>query len=212
MVEAGESSEEEVTSHNLLDAKMGAARFSMNVMNILDPPKELLLGRWNPRELDAKQWRRLKQSMLEHDLKPYNFENMIPIVVQRRHVDSTCISITADPSTSPLFKLSESGERELTHLVLAGGRHRIQAVKSIREDRQGELKRLQERRKKLQKRDPKGDPAKEKLDREVDELEDEIDELKRYISTLGPWGVILYDEGELISVIIEIKEDLHECI
>lgn len=196
MIGGEEESEIEVTSHNLLDAKMGAARFSMNIVNILDPPKPLLLGRWNPRELDPKQWRRLKQSMLDQDLKPFNFENMIPIVIERRHVDDTCITTTANPSTAPLLKLSDEGERDLKELVLAGGRHRIQAVKSIRDDRQAELKKLQEKLRKLQKRDPKREGAKEKLDVEVDRLEEEIDDLRRYISTLGPWGVMLYEEGK----------------
>ena len=190
-----------MTSQSVLDTATAQARFSINVLNILDPPKELSLGRWNPRDLEPKHWKRLKLSMLDNEIKPWNYENMIPIIISPRHVDPSCISTNiTDPSKSPVFKLSPDGERELSKILLAGGRHRIQAVKSIHDDKQAEQKKLKEKLEKLRKAEPKRETLKKRYDQDMTDLEDRILDGEKYLSTIGPWGVILYDEGKCISL------------
>lgn len=171
------------------------ARFSVNRIGIFKPVKPLEPGPWNPRLVNDLEWRKLKAAMKEHGIKPFKMETMIPIVIKPAYVDPDCISNGMDGQNARELKLSVDGKKYLKHLIYAGGRHRLAAVKSIQEDLQKEVKNLKPTVKKLLQ------------SKNVSELEaankEKVANLKAAeteLADLGQWGVILYDQGESSAV------------
>jgi hypothetical protein len=172
------------------DARAQAARFSINTIDIFDTPKPIKLGQWNPRELKETEAVKLKKSMEADDIRPFRFENMFNLIIDKRFVDPACMNTKIDGGNqdAPLLKLSEEGLAKAEVLYFAGGRHRIRAVQILKNERNEKLKQMQE-----QFRKEKKDGGNEKA---IEKMEQAIKEQAAFISRLGKWGVILYDAGQ----------------
>jgi hypothetical protein len=199
--EAGtQNVEEEVTTeHNVFDVQDGqaqAARFSINVIDIFNPPKEIVFGRWNPRALKETEANKLKQQFLLDEIRPFRFENMFNIVVDKRFIDPSTISLKIDGGNqnAPMLKLSVEGIASLSHLDFAGGRHRLRAMQMVKTERMDKLKKLQDQVRKL--KDRNANKGEERDGEKISRLEATIKEESLYLSKFGKWGVMLYDSGE----------------
>lgn len=170
------------------------ARFSINRITVFKPVKPLEPGPWNPRPVNDSEWRKLKAAMKEHGIKPFKMETMIPIVIKPSYIDPDCISNGMDGQKARELKLSIEGKKRLKRLVYAGGRHRLAAVKSIREDLEKEVKNLKPAVKKLQSKNAS------ELDAAKKELVANLKAAEAELADLGQWGVILYDQGESSTV------------
>lgn len=124
-----------IATHSQMEKILASALFSVNVMNLFNPLKDIQFGKVNTRALVDAEALNLQKAMTEQGMKPFSSENLIPIVIERRHVDATCIWTGVHAYDAPDLKLSEEGEQELTKMELAGGRHRLEAVRKIRKRR-----------------------------------------------------------------------------
>jgi hypothetical protein len=192
--------EEEVTTeHNVLDVQDGqaqAARFSINIIDIFNPPKPITFGKWNPRALRETEAGKLKHQFLVDEIRPFRFENMFNIIIDKRFVDPGSVSLTIEGGNqnAPMLKLSVEGIAALTDLDFAGGRHRMRAMELVKGVRTDKLKKLQDSLRKLKDR-----AADKNDDRDADkisQLESTIKDESTYLAKLGRWGVMLYDSGE----------------
>jgi hypothetical protein len=172
------------------------AQFSINIIDLFDTPKTIFYGKWNQRPIDSAQWKRLKGSMTLQGMKPFSSENMMPLVISPQHVDPSCIQNSMNGYQAKMLVLSEEGERELTTLDMAGGRHRMAAIQSIKEDKVKALKKLTIKRTSVDKRKVKRPAAVANKEAQLAELEDKIASLEDEISKVGRWGVMLYDKGK----------------
>jgi hypothetical protein len=131
--------------------------------------------------------------MLEDDLRPFRQENLFHCVIARAHVDPTCInqSLTNPVQDAPLLKLNTDGIKHLANLSFTGGRHRIRALQLIKQERVNKLEKLERALKRDQeKMDDSSAPNSDLAKKET-----QIARLKQSISSLGIWGVILYEAG-----------------
>jgi hypothetical protein len=177
-----------------LDASIQAAQFSINIVDIFNPPKPILLGKWNPRVLKESEAVKLKTEMLSEEIRPFQFEHLLKCIIDPKHVDPACVSasILGGLHESPVLKLSEAGENELATIDLAGGRHRKRALELIKAEREDKLKYLQDSLVKEEQKAAKTGEDSQALQA----LEQTIEDETSAIAGLGRWGVILYDAGE----------------
>lgn len=184
---------------NVLDIQDGraqAARFSINLIDIFNSPKPITFGRWNPRELKESEAVKLKQLMIEEELRPFRFESMFNIIIDKRFVDPACISqsVEGGNQNAPMLTLSADGISQLEHFDFAGGRHRMRAMEMVKNERTEKLKKLQEQ---LRKEKDKADKKNENYDgnEKIKLLEEAVRDEGTYLATIGRWGVMLYDAG-----------------
>lgn len=170
-----------------------AAQFSVNLINLFDTPKEIHFGKWNSRPLVDVEWKKLKEAMTMQGIKSCSPEHMMPLIISPRHVEASCIETNLNGYEGKMLVLSAEGEREVKKLQMAGGRHRLAAIKSIKEDKDKELLKLTDARDKLSKRKVSKPDA---VAKKMEEYEKKIAVLEEEISKIGIWGVILYNEGK----------------
>ena len=101
--------------HDPHDRGIQAAQFSINVINILYPPKPILLGEWNSSELKESEAVKLKNQMIQDDLRPFQYENMFHCIVERWYIEPRCINNTLLTSgvDAPVLALTDEGEAKL---------------------------------------------------------------------------------------------------
>jgi hypothetical protein len=183
----------QTASHNNKEKELSEAVFSVNVINVITPPKDFHLGKWNSRELNDLEWKRLKEKMITQGLKPFSMEHMLPLVIDPRHVDPECTLPAPNAYHAKPFKLSPAGESQLTVLEFAGGRHRLQAVADIHGEKAAAVKALRTEVKDSQNKNTKStDEAKEKQIT-MAELKSCLVKLEAELEEVQKWGVILYD-------------------
>ena len=78
-------------THSDVEKTLASAQFNINVIDLIHPPVPLGLGKVNTRRLVDKEAKNLKEAMTMQGMKPFSIENMIPIMIERRHVDEKCI-------------------------------------------------------------------------------------------------------------------------
>jgi hypothetical protein len=91
--------------------------------------------------------------------------------------------------------LTEEGKRDLMTLEMAGGRHRMAAVESIKEDKEKELLKLRTERSNVDRKRVVKEEAVDNKEEELKVYDRKIRALEDDISKIGKWGVILYNEG-----------------
>ncbi|SRR6266576_2261568 len=94
------------------------AQFSVNVIDLFDAPKEIHFGQWNSRPVVIGEWKKLKMSLTVQGIKPFSPENMMPLIISRRHVDPSCIQKSVSGYEAKKFVLSEEGKKEVNWLLL----------------------------------------------------------------------------------------------
>src|SRR5271169_1923566 len=146
------------TASDILDASIQAAQFSINVIDLLDPPKPIRLGKWNARALKESEAIKLKTQMLMDDIRPFQFENLLRCVIDPKFVDPACVqpSILGGIHGAPALKLSAEGERTLATIDLVGGRHRKRAINLIKLEREDALNQMRESLKRHEEKAEKG--------------------------------------------------------
>ena len=190
------------------EKKVIAAQFSINVIDLFNPPLEIHFGKWNSRPVSTTEWMKLKAAMTLQDIKPFTPENMMPLVISPRHVDTSCVENNLNGYKAKTLMLSEEGKREMKKLLMAGGRHRMAAIQSIKEDKDNELAMMTAELDKLKGKNVTQPKAVAKKLANVEEKEKKIAALKEEISKLGIWGVILYDQGMLNCVLMRTVTNL----
>jgi len=186
----------ERAKHSEEEKKINDARFSINVIDLLKSPKEIHFGKWNSRPLVPQEWGKLKVSLTAQGVKPFSMEHMMPLVISRRHVDLACVDNNVDGYNAKMLVLSEEGKNELRKLEMAGGRHRMAAVQSIKEDMVDDLDKLKKLRQSAKRKRVTKDEASAKMDETVKRYDEKIASVEEEISRTGLWGVILYDKGK----------------
>jgi hypothetical protein len=186
----------ETAKASLDEMQVVEAQFSINVINLFDAPKSIHFGKWNPRPLIQGEWKKLKVAMTQQGIKAFTPENMMPLVISARHVEPSCVQNSIKGYEAKALVLSAEGEREVKKLQMAGGRHRMAAMKSIKADKEGEMQKLKKAQGKVSRRKATKPSAVEKKAGELEEIGKKIEELEEEISKIGRWGVILYDEGK----------------
>lgn len=213
-----ETEQMETAIHSVEEEMATAAQFSVNTIDLFDPPMTIYFGKWNGRLLDQKQVKKLKAALTAQGIKPFSHENMMPLVINQRHVDPSCIENTANGYNAKPLILSDEGKRELVRLDMAGGRHRKAAIASIKADKQKELTALTNSRNSVSKRKVKKADAIQKKQDEIETYNKRIEVVKKEIENIGKWGVILYDEGihrltyvsVMMTYMIRLTEKLKE--
>ncbi|KAF8322968.1 hypothetical protein F5887DRAFT_1086906 [Amanita rubescens] len=189
--------EKETAKHSDEEEKVDAAQFSVNVINLFNAPMEIHFGNWNTRPLVALEWKKLKASMTAQGIKSFSNEHMMPLVIKRRHVDPSCVDNNVSGYAAKTLALSEEGKQEVKRLEMAGGRHRLAAVKSIKQDKEQDVAKLKKQHQILSKKRAVKDDAVTKKLQNLKDYEEKIAKLEEEISKIGLWGVIVYDEDKL---------------
>ena len=184
-------------THSDVEKTLASAQFSINVIDLIHPPVPLGLGKVNTRRLVDKEAKNLKEAMTMQGMKPFSIENMIPIMIERRHVDEKCIWTGINAYKAPTLQLSDAGSAELRELELAGGRHRIEAVKSIRAARNKALDAVKKKTvTEQQKKRPTTAKGQKDRAKRVEKLLAEEAAIKAEIAEVSRWGIVLYDKGK----------------
>lgn len=195
--------------HSVDEKLIHAAQFSVNIIDLFTPVKPINFGRWNSRHLKEPEWKKLVEFMTTQGIKPFSYDNMMPLVINRRHVDPDCISNGSNGYDAKMLVLSKEAEVEkLEVLELAGGRHRKAAMAEIKKKKLEELDRLDTVRKSIIKRRVVKEEATARKQADLDACDETIAALKDEIANLGRWGVILYDQGKRF-VIGQRPDHLH---
>lgn len=178
------------------------AIFSLNRINLRSPPVDLKFGQWNDRPLKMNRAKELLATMRSQELRPFLLQNMLPIIIPRSDVDSTCLSLDFQhTSTSPMIKLTASGLSK-GRIQLAGGRHRYHAVKLAVDETTTVIEKVREQIEKERAKNPKTDLARQKRDDVVVEMERMVKEKEQFMDAISTWGVILYDQGKCFTIYI----------
>jgi hypothetical protein len=190
--------ENETAKHCDEEEMIHASQFSVNVINLFNPPKEINFGKWNTRPLVPLEWKKLKASMTAQGIKSFSTEHMMPLVIKRKYIDMSCVDNKASGYEAKTLELSEEGKQPgvVVKLEMAGGRHRMAALKSIKEDKEKDLAKLKKQHLGLSKRRFTKDDAVAKKMQDLKDYEERMASLKEEISKIGLWGVIVYDEGK----------------
>lgn len=192
------SSGKTTAMHSKMEKTLADAQFSVNVIDLFNPPKELQLGSLNSRMLVATEAMNLMKAMTAQGIKPFTMENMIPIIIQRRYVDPGCIWEGINAYKAPTLKLSADGIAELEVLELAGGRHRLEAVTHIKKQKEKLLKAAHKKTIAAEKslQNVSKPSAVNRQSEKVAGLLEVEEEIRREIAEISKWGIVLYDEGK----------------
>lgn len=185
----------QLVTQNRVHALCDLALISFNKVQILEPPKKWLFGRWNNRAIRPLQVKGLVRDMAGKDLAPFALENALILIINRKHLDEQCISKALAGREAPEFVLSKAGLKELTSLSLAGGRHREAAMRVILREYQDEIdanKRLLSG--KGGKKSKKGRMETLGVDT-VAKYQKAIAKGEEQMREIGWWGLRVYDEG-----------------
>jgi hypothetical protein len=69
------------------------AIISFNTINILELLLQFQFGIYNPREIDEQNIENLTELFLSSSFDPFAWESMIPIAVNAKHIDLSCVSL-----------------------------------------------------------------------------------------------------------------------
>jgi hypothetical protein len=187
-----------MASQNQKEKLAAAAQFSINKINLFNPPKPLVLGKLNPRELNKEQVKKLKQAFAEEGIKPFTMENMMPLMINRHYVDPGCIWMGMNGYDAPELKLSMEGIRDLEGLDVVGGRHRLEAITKVNDEINLQLDGVKKRVKVLREKSTKNmnDEERKMRKEELTKLLKQTKELKNKKDENSQWGIILYDAGK----------------
>jgi hypothetical protein len=204
-----------VVDEDPLEEIVSKLRFSINRIDLRNPPLPFLFGKWNTRPLERTAKRQMIESLTEQGILWSRVENMIPLIIDPSHVDPSCIQTSlADLTNAPMLKLTEEGMAALV-LTLAGGRHRYEAMKSMWEAQDMRVKKLKDKlagaQKKLtQKTGTRGVHGStfDKLAELIRSLKDQLaHEEQTKIKTI--WLVDVYDLRESFVDMAENYTDRH---
>ena len=169
--------------------RLAAARISINRMNLLRSPIPLRFGEWNDRALVERYAKGLQNSFQTQGVRPFEMENMIPLVIHKDHLDSKCLNFKGlNAAEAPFLQLISKGLKEPS-IKVAGGRHRFRAVELENERLSTEIKRLEG---KIQDDNTATEEEKD-MNRAYKAT---IDTLSKERERVCTWGVIIYDEGK----------------
>jgi hypothetical protein len=192
------------------------AIISYNTFDILEPPRPLSFGEYNPRALNNLGVTALADTFLNGIFTPFRHEAMIPISLHPSELDQSCINAHSNLGVdSPPLVLSSKG-LQLAALKAFGGNHRLNAVKRVLAILDKQIKDFADKIKALERSQTKRKPRKGKRkskakagdddedslsDADIDETNDVaylrtqrdlLEDRKRYYRT---WGVVIYDTG-----------------
>lgn len=179
-----------------MEKVLADAQFSINVINLFSPPKDFNYGKINSRALVDREATNLRKAMTEQGMKPFSIENMIPIVIARRHVDPTCITSGMNAYNAPDLKLSVEGMKELRELELAGGRHRVAAMKQLHDIKMTEVTEVHKKMITMENKKLDEQFDQRKKDMTVQAYRNLEAKKEKEVDELGRWGVVLYDKGK----------------
>jgi hypothetical protein len=166
---------------------------SINRVDILEPPLPWRFGVYNNRARIDKVTGTLAKDMKARKLRPYLDATVLMLIISAEHVDPSCLNPTQiGISDAPFLKLSAKGREELTHLVLAGGRHRHAAMMIIRDEHTSVIQKLEEEIKAIGVIGNKKALTSKKQG-ELQEATEKLKDTKEHLKTLGHWGVYVYD-------------------
>lgn len=185
-----------MAAHSDMEKLLADAQFSMNVIDLVNPLAPLGLGKINTRALVEAEAINLQKAMTTQGIKPFTVENMIPVLIERRHVDPTCIWSGINGYGAPDLKLSEDGVKEVKELELAGGRHRIDAVRKIHDGLRNELAKAEKRTATLTKKKVSKASAVKRKAKDIQAHAAHEEAIRDQLKSVSRWGVVLYDKGE----------------
>ena len=162
--------------------------------NFLEMP--IKFGRWNTRKVNAADVSKLVLSM-QPGIERYHTENLIPLIVNRAHVNVTELTKTPGDGGDSFPPLTISADAEI---FAAGGQHRRAALMQIGDDLKATIAMKQTGLTKLQEAVAKGAG-------DVDACraaEAEIMALKARLKGLGMWGFAVYDLGASSYTVMKI--------
>jgi hypothetical protein len=185
---------------NPLDAYCNTAIFSYCRIDILQPPAPLKFGTWNDRPLLEKQAKTFATQISNTSFRPFAHGNLLPLVIGREYVDSSCVEMNPNAAEAPFLKLTSVAVRDKKfELQFAGGRHRRRATELLREQSKARITKLRdgiaEARTKIKEGEEKNKRV-DKWEEKVRALERSLGEEKNLEETISIWGVILYDAGK----------------
>ena len=176
------------------------AIFLLNRINLCTPPLEVKFGEWNDQPLRMKWEKDLLATMKSQELRPFLLHNMLPLIISRSDVESSCVSLDFQQvSTSLMLKLTATGLAKKV-LRLAGGQHRFHAVKLAVDEMKNLIQKTCEQIEKERERTLKMDQAWAKRDKAIIEMSALIKEKEAFMDSISMWGVILYDEGKSLYI------------
>jgi hypothetical protein len=173
------------------------ALFSINLIDLKEPPLPMKQGPWNKRPLEAKAVKKLKDSFKSQGVCAFDLDNALPLVLPREHLHPEAVNNSInDPETAPMLRLTDMGMLA-KWLTFAGGHHRRHLILQTWETTEKAVVAMEAKlvkkknalKTKLEKR------TKAPLDvfhEEIDDLETKILAAKR--STL--WTVKIYDASK----------------
>lgn len=178
------------------DPQAQAAAFTVNVMNVLDPPLPLEFGRWNDRPMVPSVAQGLFDTMKSQQVHAYKFMNLIPLVASKSEIDPSCVSLDyTRGENGPVLKLTAEGLRRKV-IVAAGGRHRVEAVRLMVEEGRQKVAKLKERIAKEEKHDWVTTEEATKRTDKLEVLRKKAAQIGVQTQRLSHWGVIVYERGE----------------
>lgn len=173
------------------------ALYSVNLINLANPPLPMEQGPWNKRPIDTKSMRKLKDSFKSQGICAFNLDNALPLVLARDHLHPNALNNSVnDPETAPMLQLMDKGLQE-SALIFAGGHHQRELILQLWESNKKSLgameTKLEKKKTTLQnKLDKRTTAPLQQLHQEIDDLEKKI--LTATRSTL--WTVKVYDAGK----------------
>jgi hypothetical protein len=189
------------TEVNPLDTFCNEAIFGYCRLDILKPPAALKFGTWNNRPLQEKQAKLFAMQIGNTSFRPFAQGNLLPLIIDKRHVDPECIRMNPSTEIAPFLKLSAEamGDPDF-ELRLAGGRHRRRATEILREQSKTRVTKLRDgiADAKGKLKDLEGKKTRtEKMEEKIRGMEKVLEEEKRVEETISIWGVILYEAGKI---------------
>ena len=186
--------------HDKMQSFLNSHIISYNKINLDNPPKSLAFQKYNPRPYVDASAKLLLTRMRATGFVPFQRDNFIILIMNRKDVGLGCVQLDDTlGSNLPELLLSETGQT-LEVIETAGGQHREGAIAQGMADARKQLESA-EAEKQLLENSLKGlvDGKRAKVLAALDRVGRERGEAKRFIEDMGWWGVVIYDEGELLS-------------
>jgi hypothetical protein len=160
-----------------MDTVCNDAIFGYCPIDLFSPPAPIIFGRYNKRPLVEAKARSFAINVGGTNVRPFARNNMLPLVISKADVEAECYQL--------------------------GGRHRYRAMEILRE-KSAEIvttlkDKLADTRRGMKKMEGQGKRHANAVEK-IEELEKRLKAEKEVEENLSVWGVILYEEGELIIV------------
>ena len=174
-----------------------SALFSINIIDLREPPLPLKHGDWNARPIDSKAMKRLKDSFHAQGMRAFDLDNALPLILPREHLHPEAVNNSVgDPEQAPMLRLTDDGMKASV-LHFAGGHHRYKLVLQQWDAKKktvaGLESKLEKKNKTLEGKLDKGKKANlDDLKQDIDELEAQILGFKR----MTLWAVKVYDASK----------------